>query len=211
MIEYWPTLKEIKEFKYMPNAYLEAQASKSHKTSVFNIEVPTIAGLFGLGASAFGVTTVYFPGFDDFEIMDKTSKYGLAAAHWGEQRAIEAGIELMGYFVGEVTKFETPVDLSFMTPFQQDVLGALITVPYGETVSYAELAAMAGHAGKNVAVGSCLKHNPAPVIVPCHRVISASGAIGGWSGPKGTKEELLKLEKTTSVKSKSTVLRLVNT
>jgi len=192
-MEMWPTTEELENIVQMPHAYLEAKASEYGGTAVHDLEVPTYAGTFTLSASAYGVACVFFPGVEDYDVTERHDKYGFALASWGRQRAIEAGLELMGYMLGEIRHFETPVDLGFLTPFQRDVMGALVSVPYGETITYGELARLAGHPTKARAVGNVMRHNPAPIFVPCHRVVAASG-LGGWSGPHGWKEWLLELE-----------------
>jgi methylated-DNA-[protein]-cysteine S-methyltransferase len=90
-----------------------------------------------------------------------------------------------------------PVDISAIDPgFPRAVYEVLHRdVPYGETVSYGELAEMAGKPGAARAVGNAMSRNPVPIVVPCHRVVAAGGRIGGY-GPSGvgTKRFLLALE-----------------
>ena len=102
--------------------------------------------------------------------------------------------ELTAYLNGALRRFSVPVDLSWTTPFLKDVYSALMTVPYGCTTSYAALAASAGRFDAARAVGGAMAKNRALIIVPCHRVIAASGRIGGWSGPEGLKERLHAIE-----------------
>ena len=71
------------------------------------------------------------------------------------------------------------------TPFQHDVWRALCTVPHGTTVTYQQLAKMAGHPSAVRAVANAVGKNPIPPIIPCHRVIRSDGRIGGYSGPGG--------------------------
>ena len=194
MIESWPSVEDLTKFHRMPYAWIESKAAEYDGTAVSHMEVPTLVGKFGIGASAIGVAAVFFPGFDNFDIATRMDKYGMAHCTWGKQRAIEAGLELMGYLLGEITDLKYPADLSYVTPFQRDVFTALREVPHGETITYGELARLAGHPGKTRAVGSAMRYNPIPIFVPCHRVISASGELGGWSGPEGWKEWLLELE-----------------
>ena len=197
MLESWPSVENLREFQQMPHSWLEAKA-KERKiegiVGVKNMQVPTHLGTFGVSASPFGVCSTFFPGWGEFDVIDRMSKYGFSFDSLGTQRAIEAGLELMGYLVGEVKIFEVPLDLSYLTPFQQDVYSALCTVPYGETITYGELATLAGHPKKARACGTVMRANPMPIFVPCHRVVPASGGLGGWSGPKGWKKELLSLE-----------------
>lgn len=85
-------------------------------------------------------------------------------------------------------------DLAELTPFTREVLTAVERIPWGSVSTYGEVAAMAGRRGSARAAGGALGRNPAPLIVPCHRVTRAGGAIGGWSGLPGWKEWLLELE-----------------
>ncbi len=104
---------------------------------------------------------------------------------------------------GEPLEINAELDLSFATPFQREVYQTLATVPYGETWSYGELAAAIGRPGASRAVGSANANNPVPLIVPCHRVIRADGALGGFSAPGGVglKERMLELEKQGCIKA----------
>lgn len=92
--------------------------------------------------------------------------------------------ELDEYFARRRRRFTVPVDLGSVTAvFRRRVLETLYRdVPYGETVSYGELAVMAGRPGAARAVGSTMATNPVPVVVPCHRVLAAGGRIGGYGG-----------------------------
>jgi len=89
-----------------------------------------------------------------------------------------------------------PVDLGAVTsPFRRRVLETLHReVEYGETVSYGELAVMAGRPGAARAVGSAMATNPVPIVVPCHRVLAAGGRIGGYGGGLDVKRSLLAIE-----------------
>ncbi len=104
--------------------------------------------------------------------------------------------ELADYFPGRRHRFDFPVDLSEVTaPFRRQVLETLRReVGFGETVAYGELAAMAGRPGAARAVGSTMATNPVPIAIPCHRVLAAGGAIGGYGAGLGTKRALLALE-----------------
>jgi methylated-DNA-[protein]-cysteine S-methyltransferase len=102
---------------------------------------------------------------------------------------------LRSYFAGSRDTFaDVAVDLEDYTPFQLAVVEALRRVPWGEVVSYGELAALAGYPNAHRAVGTVCAHNRFPLVVPCHRVVSATG-IGGY-GASGVqvKRRLLALE-----------------
>ncbi len=194
MYELWPDLEEIEEFALIDDDHMKVKASGFDRTALWHVQVPTAMGEFVIGASAFGVAMGYFPGVDDFDIIDRDDYYGIGLASWGKKRAIEAGIELMGYSVGDVLRFECPIDLSYLTPFQQDVLLAVHTVPFGETITISELAVLSGQKRKYAAIANVVKHNPLPIYIPCHRVMPTKGGMGNWSGPEGWKRFLLEHE-----------------
>ncbi len=99
------------------------------------------------------------------------------------------------YFAGEAVSFsDIRLDLSWCTEFQGAVAGALRGVPYGETVSYGELAALAGYPNAQRAAGTFCAHNRLPLILPCHRVVAASGIGSYGSLGVGYKRRLLELE-----------------
>jgi methylated-DNA-[protein]-cysteine S-methyltransferase len=112
------------------------------------------------------------------------------------ERDDEVAAELDEHFAGRRRRFTVAVDLSTVAaPFHRNVLETLRReVPWGETVAYGELAVMAGRPGAARAAGSACGANPVPILVPCHRVVAASG-IGGY-GPAGlgTKRALLAVE-----------------
>jgi methylated-DNA-[protein]-cysteine S-methyltransferase len=105
----------------------------------------------------------------------------------------EARRQLREYFAGKRRAFDLPLNLSG-TEFQVSVLRALLEIPYGETVSYGEIAKRIGRPRAVRAVGAANGRNPLPVVVPCHRVIGSTGDLTGFGGGLDTKEALLRLE-----------------
>ena len=101
--------------------------------------------------------------------------------------------QLTAYFAGERPAFDVPLALAG-TPFQREVWAALRQIPYGETVSYAQLAAQLGRPAAVRAVGAANGRNPVSVIVPCHRVIGSDGGLVDYGGGVDRKERLLRLE-----------------
>lgn len=101
--------------------------------------------------------------------------------------------QLVEYFQGERKVFEIPLAFAG-TPFQTLVWQALLTIPYGETRSYGEIARQIGHPAAVRAVGAANGRNPISIIAPCHRVIGASGALTGFAGSIEAKRFLLALE-----------------
>lgn len=105
----------------------------------------------------------------------------------------EAVIQLNAYFSGHLHAFSLPLSPEG-TAFQKIVWQGLQQIPYGETLSYAGLAALIGHSKACRAVGNANGKNPLPILIPCHRVIAADGCLGGYSAGAGVKERLLALE-----------------
>jgi methylated-DNA-[protein]-cysteine S-methyltransferase len=101
--------------------------------------------------------------------------------------------QLDQYFAGERTEFDVELDMRG-TDFQKDVWNALLTIPYGETRSYGEIARQIGRPDRARAVGAANGSNPVSLIVPCHRVIGADGSLTGYGGGLDRKRYLLDLE-----------------
>jgi methylated-DNA-[protein]-cysteine S-methyltransferase len=101
--------------------------------------------------------------------------------------------QLRAYLAGELREFDLPLQQPG-TAFQQKVWAELAAIPYGETISYAELAARVGQPGAARAVGSANGKNQICILVPCHRVIAAGGTLGGYGGGLWRKEWLLRHE-----------------
>jgi methylated-DNA-[protein]-cysteine S-methyltransferase len=102
--------------------------------------------------------------------------------------------QLEAYFAGERTDFDLELSLAG-SEFQRRVWQALLTIPYGETRSYGEIAEQIGASGAARAVGLANGRNPIAIIVPCHRVIGASGSLTGYGGGLERKQSLLELER----------------
>jgi methylated-DNA-[protein]-cysteine S-methyltransferase len=106
----------------------------------------------------------------------------------------DAVAQLDGYFAGELLEFDLELDL-IGTEFQRSVWEALLTIPYGETRSYGQIAQQIGSPSASRAVGLANGHNPIGIIVPCHRVIGANGSLTGYGGGLHRKKSLLEMEK----------------
>lgn len=105
-----------------------------------------------------------------------------------------AAEQLAGYFAGELRDFDLPLAPAG-TPFQRTVWAALREVPYGETVSYGELARAIGRPSAARAVGLANGKNPIGIVIPCHRVVGATGDLTGYGGGLDRKRHLLALER----------------
>jgi methylated-DNA-[protein]-cysteine S-methyltransferase len=135
---------------------------------------------------------------------------GLAAILWEHERPhrvrlnlqaedrrhpvlVEAERQLAEYFAGRRKRFALKLDVSG-TPFQRKVWNALLTIPFGETRSYAQIAKQIGHPSAMRAVGAANGRNPVSIVAPCHRVVGSNGALTGFAGGLEVKARLLALE-----------------
>ncbi len=146
--------------------------------------IDTPIGALTIIANDVGICRVWFGNLD--EDVAGTS---VADAHLAVALA-----QLNEYFGGERTSFNVAIDRSARTGFRGEVLDALETVPFGQTITYGDLAARAGRPKAARAVGSAMATNPIAIIVPCHRVLPSSGGIGQFGGGVPAKEWLLRRE-----------------
>jgi methylated-DNA-[protein]-cysteine S-methyltransferase len=102
--------------------------------------------------------------------------------------------ELDEYFEGTRREFDLPLDVALLADFNRRVLRELARVPYGEVVTYGELAARTARPRAARAVGMVMNRNPLPIVLPCHRVLGANGKLTGYAGGLERKETLLRLE-----------------
>jgi methylated-DNA-[protein]-cysteine S-methyltransferase len=102
--------------------------------------------------------------------------------------------ELDEYFAGSRTAFDLELDLRAVPEFHKRVLGELSRVEYGHTTTYGTLAVQVGSPRAARAVGTVMNRNPLPIVLPCHRVVGASGSLTGYGGGLDRKEWLLRLE-----------------
>jgi methylated-DNA-[protein]-cysteine S-methyltransferase len=116
------------------------------------------------------------------------SEYAVAA-----QIELETARQLREYFAGERTAFDLPLDLEG-SGFRQRAWLALASIPYGATVTYAQLAALAGNPAAARAAGHACATNPIAIVLPCHRVIGSNGSLHGFGGGLDMKAFLLRLE-----------------
>jgi methylated-DNA-[protein]-cysteine S-methyltransferase len=144
------------------------------------------------------------------ELLIGVSPDGLCLIHWGDpDSALErlhltfedvrkvasipsVGAQLDEYLAGERRSFALPLDLTMTSPFGRRALAELSKVPFGELTTYGGLAQRVHTSPR--AVGGAVGRNPIPIVIPCHRVVAAGGAIGGFSGGLERKHFLLGLE-----------------
>ena len=143
----------------------------------------TSIGLIGIAENGRSITNLWFPGENGPEnALEKETS--LLEETYGQ---------LVGYLSGEREEFTVPLDPSG-TPFQRTVWKCLLTIPYGQTRSYGEIARNIGSPLASRAVGMANNRNPIAILIPCHRVIGANGKLVGYAGGLDIKKSLLDLE-----------------
>jgi methylated-DNA-[protein]-cysteine S-methyltransferase len=156
-------------------------------STIFFRRIDSPVGTLTLAASDAGLHAIEFPGNRHPVRRDRDWREG---DHPLLQRA---QAQLDEYFAGTRHDFDLPL-APRGTPFQQEVWFALASIPYGETASYAQLAARVDRPAATRAVGAANGRNPLPIVLPCHRVIGADGSLTGFGGGLPTKRFLLELE-----------------
>ncbi|MBN1140380.1 MAG: methylated-DNA--[protein]-cysteine S-methyltransferase [Deltaproteobacteria bacterium] len=155
----------------------------------------TALGWVGIVAAEKGLRALFLEGARDRVLEALLREHPSACP--GEGFSLREGQrQVLEYLAGERRLFRIDIDCGPLSPFRRAVYGELLRIPYGETVSYGELAARLGRPGAARAVGQALAANPLPLVVPCHRVVGAGGALTGFSGGEGiaTKMKLLDME-----------------
>jgi methylated-DNA-[protein]-cysteine S-methyltransferase len=128
-----------------------------------------------------------------YDTYDKVGPYDRVGPY--DDRAFDdVTSQLTEYFAGTRRQFDLPLAPEG-TPFQQRVWRVLLDIPYGQTISYGELAARIGQPSAARAVGLANGSNPLPIVIPCHRVIGAGGKLTGYGGGLPIKRQLLALER----------------
>jgi methylated-DNA-[protein]-cysteine S-methyltransferase len=123
----------------------------------------------------------------------------LDAEDSGHPVLVEAERQLEEYFAGQRKRFALKLDVSG-TVFQRRVWNALLTIPFGETRSYAQIAKQIGNPGAARAVGAANGRNPISIVAPCHRVVGSMGALTGFAGGLEVKAQLLAFEGARAVR-----------
>ena len=137
-----------------------------------------------------GLCRISFVPEPEAELEDLARRHGTRVLR-SRRPLTSARRQLDAYFDGRRTSFDVPVDVDWLPPFQQQVLGELARVPFGRTATYGGLAAKIGRPRAARAVGGALNRNPVPIVLPCHRVVGASGSLVGYAGGLERKRALL--------------------
>ena len=135
--------------------------------------------------------------------MEDHARGPLQDASWVQDEALLAPArhQLAEYFAGERTSFDAPLSMDG-TPFQRRVWEALASIPFGQTITYGELARRVGLPSGARAVGGANARNPVSIIVPCHRVIGIDGSLTGYAGGEERKRWLLAFERRVAALTK---------
>jgi methylated-DNA-[protein]-cysteine S-methyltransferase len=151
--------------------------------------IPSPVGALTLVASDAGLAAILWEN-------DRPGRVKLGALEEAPDHPVlaEAERQLQGYFAGERERFDVPLDFRG-TDFQKSVWAALLTIPFGETRTYAEIARQIGRPSASRAVGAANGRNPISIIAPCHRVVGTNGALTGFAGGLAAKELLLGMER----------------
>ena len=181
-------IKLIAGYTYYTGA--TRQINMKHATSTLQASYDSPLGRIILAATGEQLVGVWF---DGQRHQPDTSTWPEATDHPVLQLA---KTQLSEYFAGQRTTFELPLALDRGSDFQQAVWRALLSVPSGATVTYGELSQRVGTPAAVRAVGGAVGRNPLSIVVPCHRVLGANGALTGYAGGLERKTALLHLEGT---------------
>jgi methylated-DNA-[protein]-cysteine S-methyltransferase len=176
----------------LDRTFRERAAAEGILDVAYDITDSPIGALL-LAATERGVCRISFDPDPDAELEALARAHGVRVLYSPSPLA-RIRRELDDYFAGKRREFDVPVDLAALPPFQQLVLAELRRVRYGRTDTYGGLAARVGRPRAARAVGGALNRNPVPIVVPCHRIVGASGKLVGYAGGLERKERLLALE-----------------
>lgn len=167
--------------------------------TTFYTNIESVLGTIWFAETEKGLCCVEIGGDEDALHM-QMKRWGREPFLWEPERFHDTISQLRAYFSGMRCAFTTPIDWRRHTPFQRRVREAVMRVPYGETRTYGQIAREIGSPNAARAVGRANATNPLSIIIPCHRLIGADGALRGYRAPDGTitKEWLLALESSTS-------------
>jgi methylated-DNA-[protein]-cysteine S-methyltransferase len=168
----------------------------SDKKEVLNCNLyETRLGWMGIIISEKGPRRVILPCKSKKEVLDQLVDCGCQLEDRDSDDLVDLTNRLKRYFEGEDADFADRLDLSGTTGFQRKVWSIVRNIPRGETRSYGWVARQLGSPKAARAVGQAMGRNPLPIIIPCHRVISENGNLGGFGGGLELKKSLLDMEK----------------
>ena len=166
-------------------------------TIYLNILQTEKLGLIGVAVTAKGLRRLRMFQKSDKAFLVLNEIYQEGEYTFSDQETKPVIEQLQAYLNYEIKQFSLPIDWSGYTAFQKDVLQETLSIPYGETRSYGQVAAAIGNPKASRAVGQAEKSNQVPLVIPCHRVIGSDGSLTGYGGKVNTdlKAWLLDFEK----------------
>jgi methylated-DNA-[protein]-cysteine S-methyltransferase len=168
-------------------------AAREHLLDVAYDVVDTPVGSLLVATTERGLCRIAYDAEPERELDRLARAFGVRVLR--SPRPIDpARRQLDEYFAGSRQSFDVTLDLGLLADFNRSVLRELARVPYGEVVTYGELASRAARPRAARAVGTVMNRNPLPIVLPCHRVIGANGKLVGYAGGLERKEALLRLE-----------------
>ncbi|MGH2990802.1 MAG: methylated-DNA--[protein]-cysteine S-methyltransferase [Solirubrobacterales bacterium] len=188
------TTGESEEDVHLLTARLAERAAEDGLLDVAYATADTPVGPVLVAGTPRGLVRVTFPQERRDDVLDELARNVSPRILESPAQLDDVRRELDEYFEGRRREFDLPLDWRLSHGFRRDALRALVDVPYGETVTYSELATSAGSPRAHRAAGSACGSNPIPIVVPCHRVVRTGGGLGGYGGGLEVKEYLLELE-----------------
>lgn len=161
-------------------------------------QTPHGPGCFVYGKNPFRLKAIYLPLPDQDALFCRMKTDFSLDALQKEDAEPEAEAfeqDLSAYFFGQALSVEWEhLDMSGLTPLQQNVLRAVAAIPFGRVRSYGDIARAVGRPGAGRFVGNVMARNPFPILIPCHRVVRSDGSVGGFGGGPALKKAMLKME-----------------
>ncbi|HET9677125.1 MAG TPA: methylated-DNA--[protein]-cysteine S-methyltransferase [Solirubrobacterales bacterium] len=183
--------------KAVNTATIDRLKARAAEEGLLDVAYTTADSPFGtllLAKTRRGLVRVGLPNQDADELLAELAERVSPRVLEAPAELDETRRELDLYFEGKLERFDLPLDWRLSGGFRQRVLRAINRIPYGQTRSYTEMARKAGNERAVRAAGTACGSNPIPLVVPCHRVLRTSGALGGYGGGLPMKEALLELE-----------------
>lgn len=178
-------------------AFGERLADAAAGEGLLDVAYSSVSSPFGellAAGSTRGLVMLSYPDYSPDAALERLSREISPRLLEAPARLDPVRAQLEEYFNGDRRSFDLSIDWRLTRGFVREVLRGTAGIPFGETRTYAEMAAGAGSPRAFRAAGSALGANPIPIVVPCHRVLRSGGALGGYAGGLEVKRELLQLE-----------------
>lgn len=171
-----------------------ARADRAGLAEVAYASADSPFGPLLLAATPAGLITIGLPSLPSDRLLERLAFEVSPRVLEAPGRLDPVRRQLDEYFAGRRKRFDLTLDYSLSHGFLRAALGVVASIPYGETLSYAEVAAEAGSPRAHRAAGTACATNPIPIVVPCHRVLRSGGGLGGYGGGLEMKHALLEME-----------------